>query len=111
MKNTTLGIAKYTGVCVAGVATSCVIAAPAIAMAPPAPAPDPGSSQHHKIFDSLDGRDGPSSTANSTKAAPASDGIDWTTIALVLAGGVAVTGFVALGATEVRRHHRPHPVA
>jgi hypothetical protein len=108
MKPTTLGITKYAGACVAGLATSCVIAAPAIAMAPPAPAPDPGSSQHHKIFDSLDGRQGPAPSAPATRPAPTSDGVDWTTIAAVVGGGMALTGFVALGATQIRRR-QAHP--
>jgi len=109
MKPTTLGITKYAGACVAGIATSCVIAAPAVAMAPPVPAPDPGSGQHHRIFDSLDGRDGAAPSATATKAAPASsDGVDWTTIAAVVGGGMALTGFVALGATQIRRR-QAHP--
>ena len=103
MKHTTLGITKYAGACVAGIATSWVIAAPAVAMAPPVPAPDPGSSQHHRIFDSLDGRDGSVPSAPATRAAPSSDGVDWTTIAAVVGGGMALTGFVALGATQIRR--------
>ena len=108
MKPTTLGIAKYAGASVAGIATACVIAAPAVAMAPPVPAPDPGSSQHHKIFDSLDGRDGSAPAAPSAKPASTSDGVDWTTIAAVVGGGMALTGFVALGATQIRRR-QAHP--
>jgi len=108
MKTTSLGIAKYTGVCVAGIATSCVIAAPALAMAPPAPAPDPGSSQHHKIFDSQDGRQGPAPTASISNALPSSSSIDWTTIAFVVGGGMAVTGLVAFGVTQVHRR-QTHP--
>jgi hypothetical protein len=109
MENTTLGIAKYAGACVAGIATSWVIAAPAVSMPPPVPAPDPGSSQHHKIFDSLDGREGPAPTTTSNEAAPTSAGVDWSTLAAVLGGGMALTGFVALGATQVRRRHAARP--
>ena len=111
MKTTTLGIAKTTGACVGGIAIACLFAAPAVAMPPPVPAPDPGSSQHHKIFDSLEGRQGPAvEPANHSIAPTASDGLDWTTLAAVLAGGVALTGFVALGVTQVRRHqHQAHP--
>ena len=108
MKTTTLGIAKTTGACVGGIAISCLFASPAVAMPPPVPAPDPGSGQHHKIFDSLDGRQGPAVGPASQDVTPASDGVDWTTLAAVLAGGVALTGFVALGATQVRRH-QAHP--
>ena len=110
MKTTTLGIAKTTGACVGGIAVSCLFAAPAVAMPPPVPAPDPGSSQHHKIFDSLEGRQGPAAGPASQDISKASDGVDWTTLAAVLAGGVALTGFVALGVTQVRRHqHQAHP--
>jgi hypothetical protein len=108
MNATTVRIATYAGACVAGLATSCVLAAPALAMAPPVPAPEPGSGQHHKIFDSLDGRSGPAATQASADIGSASGGVDWSTLAYVLGGGMALTGFVVLGATQVRRHQE-HP--
>jgi len=108
MKTTTLGIAKTTGACVGGIAIACLFAAPAVAMPPPVPAPDPGSSQHHKIFDSQDGRQGPAPTASISNALPSSSSIDWTTIAFVVGGGMAVTGLVAFGVTQVHRR-QTHP--
>lgn len=110
MNPTTLRVAEYAAACVGGVAVSCVLAAPAVALQPPAPAPDPGSGQHHKIFDSLDGRTGPVAQPAKSDAAPASDGVDWSLLAAVLGGGMALTGAAALGATQIRRHHHAvHP--
>jgi hypothetical protein len=103
MNTTTLQIAKYAGAGVAGIATSCVLAAPALAMQPPVPDPVPGSGQHHKIFDSLDGRQGPAATPPSTSGGSASSGIDWSTLAATLGGGAMLAGVAVLGATQVRR--------
>jgi hypothetical protein len=101
--NTTTRVAKYAGACVGGLATSFVLAAPALAMQPPVPDPVPGSGQHHKIFDSLDGRGGPAATSPATDTGSVSDGIDWSTLATALGGGMALTGAVVLGATQIRR--------
>ncbi|RNM12407.1 hypothetical protein [Nocardioides pocheonensis] len=108
MNTFTADLAKYAGACVAGIATSCVLAAPALAMQPPVPDPVPGSGEHHKIFDSLDGRGGPAPTTPTTDVGSTSDGIDWSTLGAALGGGMALVGAGALGATQIhRRQARP----
>ena len=108
MNITTVRIAECAGAGFAGVVTSCVLAAPALAMQSPVNEPVPGTAQHHKIFDSLDGRSGPTATTAGTEATSTSGGIDWSTLATALAGGAVLTAAVALGGSQIRRHHA-HP--
>ena len=110
MNTTTMvRIAEYGGSCAAGLLASLVLAGPALAMQPPGPDPVPGSEQHHKIFDSLDGRDGPApTTSTEAEPAPASDGTDWSTLVAALTGGSVVAGGAVLGATQLRRR-QAHP--
>jgi len=103
MNTFTADLAKYAGACIAGIATSCVLAAPALAMQPPVPEPVPGSGEHHKIFDSMEDRYGPAGTAPATDVGGTSDGVDWSTLAGALGGGVALAGAAVLGATQIRR--------
>lgn len=96
-------VAEYASACVAGLAASCVLAAPASAMQPPVPDPLSGSGEHHKIFDSLDGRGGPAATTVTTDVGSTSDRVNWSALASALGGGLALTGAAVLGATQLRR--------
>ena len=91
--NTTLRITKYAGTAVAGLAISCTLSAPALAMRPPAPEPGngpvvaaPQSAGHEETI--------------------ASDGTDWSSLGTGLVGGAAFTGLVVLAGSQVRRQRR-----
>jgi hypothetical protein len=130
MNTTTTRVAKYAGAGLAGIATSCVLAAPALAMRPD---PTPGSGQHQRIYESdiiansastkdpagpaaspgnarladhWDGHTGSPATATGTN--PTSGGADWSNLATAFGGGVVLTGAIAMGATQLhRRQTRP----
>ena len=108
MNITTIRIASCAGAGFAGIVTSSLLAAPAIAMQSPVNEPVPGTAQHHKIFDSLDGRNGTAPTTAGREVDSTSGGIDWSTLATVLGGGAVLTAAVALGGSQIRRHHA-HP--
>jgi hypothetical protein len=135
---TTTRFAKYAGAGLAGIATSCALAAPALAMRPD---PIPSGGQNHGTTNSreqsvqnpsvkpappstnsgvgtyggsvpLDGqpvesRQGPTTTPASTVAGSTSGGIDWSTLATGLSGGVLLSGAVVGAAQLRRRQARP----
>jgi hypothetical protein len=105
MNHTTARVARYAGAGLAGIATSWVLAAPALAMLPPAPDPVPGSDHQTTSTSSSDNGSAP---ATQTSISSASDGTDWSVLAAGLAGGAILGGVVVVGATQVRRH-QAHP--
>lgn len=115
MNTTTTRVAKYAGAGLAGIATTCVLAAPALAMRPD---PTPGSGQHN-VYDScatrgcpsdtsLGARDGQASTPASRVGASSSHGVNWSTLVAGFGGGAMLTGVAVLGAAQLhRRQTRP----
>lgn len=133
MNTTTARRTTYAGASLAGIATSCLLAAPALAMRPD---PTPGTGQHQRIYESdiiansastegaptgpatsprnarlaevmdANSHTGSPTTATSTNATP--HGVDWSNLATVLGGAAVLTGVVAAGATQLhRRQARP----
>lgn len=112
MNTTSLRIAKYAGAGIAGLATSVVLAAPALAMRPD---PIPGSGQQQRIYESdiiansgsPEDREGPAATLASRTGGSTSGGMDWSSVATGLGGGAVLGGAVVLSAAQARRRRNP----
>ena len=96
MNTTTLRITKYAGAGVAALATTCVLAAPAMAMRPE---PVPGTNQQ-AVPSPVDPQPSTPSIGST------SDGFDWSTLAAGLGGGAMLTGVAVIGADQLRRRQR-----
>jgi hypothetical protein len=129
--NTTTRFARYAGAGLAGIATSCAFATPAHAMRPE-PTPDggqnPGTTNSQVAEQSVkpappstntgagtyggsvpvdgrsvESRQGQPTSPASAGSASTEDGIDWSTLATGLSGGVLLSGAVVVGAAQLRR--------
>jgi hypothetical protein len=112
MNTTSLRIAKYAGAGIAGLATSVVLAAPALAMRPD---PIPESGQTQRIYESqiiadaahANDRKGQAAAVASRIGDSTSGGTDWSSVATGLGGGAVLGGAVVLGAAQARRRRNP----
>jgi hypothetical protein len=112
MNTTSLRIAKYAGAGIAGLATSVVLAAPALAMQPE---PIHGSGQHQRIYESeiiadsvsTELRKAPTTTVASRVGGSTSGGLDWSSVATGLGGGAVLGGAVVVSAARTRRRRNP----
>lgn len=114
MNTTTTRFAKYAGAGLAGIATSCALAAPALAMRPdPTPGgggQNPGTTDSRVAQQSVQDRylasldhAAATATANNTRAVSSAGGVDWSALAAGFGGGAMLTGVVVLGATQLQR--------
>ena len=105
MNTTTLRVARYAGVGLAGIATSCVLAAPAQAMRPD---PTPGGGQRDPGTTNSQVTEHDATTNPTRGGVSTTDGIDWSSLAAGFGSGAMLTGVVVIGATQLhRRQARP----
>lgn len=103
--NTTTRLTRYAGAGFAAFAATCILSAPASAMnLPGPPVPVHGQSVDTQTHTPA------ASRSTGTSAAPASSGIDWSTLTTGLLVGAGLSGAIGLAGMQTRRHrHSPNP--
>lgn len=106
MNSNTRRIVRFTGAGLVAAGATVAFSTPALAMTPPGPqAPAPHGYRVQAPAPSGSGESGGSVASGSSAA-----DIDWSSLLAGLGAGIALTGAVALGGVEVRRHRQqPHP--